>query len=199
MDPNSGAIVALYGGPDFVSQSRNAATQDVAQAGSTFKPFTLVAALEDDIPLSTTYPSYTPMEIEGFDRPVNNYDSFNRGTIDLVEATEQSVNTTYALLNVEVGPEKSVQAAVDAGLPEDTAGLAPVPSNVLGPASPHPIDMARAYATFAAQGVRHEPHIVAEVRDAEGNTIFTADTSGEEVFEPDVMAEATYAMTKVIE
>src|SRR5690606_41194665 len=88
---------------------------------------------------------------------------------------------------------------IDAGLPEDTAGLAPVPSNVLGPASPHPIALARAYATFAAQGVRHTPHIVSEVRDAEGNTIFTADTSGEEVFEPDVMAEATYAMTKVIE
>jgi len=199
LDPHSGAIVALYGGPDFVSRPRNAATQDVAQAGSTFKPFTLVAALREGVPLSTRFPSYTPMEIEGFDRPVNNYDSFNRGNIDLVEATEQSVNTTYALLNVQIGPEKSVEAAIDAGLPEDTAGLAPVPSNVLGPASPHPIDLARAYATFAAQGVRHTPHIVSEVRDAEGNTIFTADTSGEEVFEPDVMAEATYAMTKVIE
>src|SRR5690625_6960057 len=199
MDPNSGAIVALYGGPDFVSQSRNAATQDVAQAGSTFKPFTLVAALEDDIPLSTTYPSYTPMEIEGFDRPVNNYDAFNRGYIDLVEATEQSVNTTYALLNMDVGPERSMEAAIAAGLPEDTSGLAPVPSNVLGPASPHPIDMARAYATFAAQGVRHDPYIVAEVVDADGNTVYTGESTGEEVFEPDVMAEATYAMTTVIE
>ncbi|WP_324653294.1 transglycosylase domain-containing protein [Georgenia sp. H159] len=199
MDPQSGAIVALYGGPDFVSQSRNAATQDVAQAGSTFKPFTLVAALREDIPLSTRYPSYTPMEIEGFDRPVNNYDAFNRGQIDLIEATEQSVNTTYAQLNIEVGPEKSMQAAIDAGLPEDTAGLAPVPSNVLGPASPHPIDMARAYATFAAQGVRHTPYIVAEVVDGEGNTIYAGTSNGTEVFEPDVMAEATYAMTTVIE
>ncbi|WP_454086286.1 transglycosylase domain-containing protein [Georgenia sp. Marseille-Q6866] len=198
IDPGSGQIVALYGGPDFVSQPRNAATQDVAQAGSTFKPFTLVAALEDGIPLSQTYPSYTPMEIEGFERPVNNYDAFNRGYIDLVTATEQSVNTTYALLNMDVGPERSVEAAVAAGLPEDTAGLEPVPSNVLGPASPHPIDVARAYATFAAQGVRHNPYIVAEVTDADGNVIYAGHSNGTEVFEPDVMAEATYAMTSVI-
>src|SRR5690606_8384492 len=130
IDPESGAIVALYGGPDFVSQSRNAATQDVAQSGSTFKPFTPVAALEDGIPLSQTFPSYTPMEIDGFDQPVNNYDSFNRGNIDLIEATEQSVNTSYALLNMEIGPERSVEAAVAAGLPEDTSGLSAVPSNV---------------------------------------------------------------------
>ncbi|MCM3661137.1 penicillin-binding protein [Georgenia satyanarayanai] len=198
IDPASGQIVALYGGPDFVSQPRNAATQDVAQAGSTFKPFTLVAALEDGIPLSKTYPSYTPMEIEGFERPVNNYDAFNRGYIDLVTATEQSVNTTYAQLNMDVGPERSVEAAVAAGLPKDTAGLEPVPSNVLGPASPHPIDVARAYATFAAQGVRHNPYIVAEVTDADGNVIYAGHSNGTEVFEPDVMAEATYAMTSVI-
>ncbi|MEE6281698.1 penicillin-binding protein [Georgenia sp. MJ170] len=199
IDPENGAVVALYGGPDFISQSRNAATQDVAQAGSTFKPFTLVAALEEGIGLDSTYPSYTPMEIDGFEQPVNNYDQVNRGWVNLITATEQSVNTSYALLNVEVGPERSMQAAIDAGYPEDTLGLEAVPSNVLGPASPHPIDVARAYATFAAQGVRHETHIVAEVLDGDGNTIYTGGSPGTEVFEPDVMAEATYAMTKVIQ
>ncbi|MFC4554772.1 penicillin-binding protein [Georgenia faecalis] len=199
VDPSSGAIVSLYGGPDFVTQSRNAATQDVAQAGSTFKPFALVAALQNDVRLEDRYRSYTPMEIEGYDRPVNNYDTVNRGRIDLVEATAHSVNTVYAQLNVEVGPELTMQAAIDAGLPEDTPGLAPVPSNVLGPASPHPLDMAQAYATFAAQGVRHEPYIVAEVKDSDGEVIHTGGSEGQRVFDEDVMAEATYAMTSVIE
>lgn len=199
IDPEDGAIVALYGGPDFVSQSRNAATQDVAQSGSTFKPFTLVAALREGIPLSTTFPSYTPMEIEGFDNPVNNYDTFNRGTIDLMEATEQSVNTTYALLNMEVGPEATVQAAIDAGLPEETLGMEAVPSNVLGPASPHPIDLAKAYSTFAAQGVRHDPYIVESVVDLDGNTVYVGGSAGDEVFEPDVMASATHALRSVID
>ena len=129
LDPNSGAIVALYGGPDYVSQSRNAATQDVAQASSTFKPFTLIAALQKDIPLSTRFPSYTPMDIDEFDRPMNNYDTVNRGTIDLITTTTYSVNTSYALLNVEVGPKKRMQVAIDTGLPENTPGLTAVPSN----------------------------------------------------------------------
>ena len=45
LDFNSGAIVALYGGPDYVFQSRNAVIQDVVQAGFIFKPFTLVVVL----------------------------------------------------------------------------------------------------------------------------------------------------------
>src|SRR5690606_7344936 len=95
------------------------------------------------------------------------------------------------------GPEKSMQAAIDAGLPEDTAGLAPVPSNVLGPASPHPIDVARAYATFAAQGVRHNPYIVSEVRDAEGNVIYAGTSSGTEGSGPNFRTEPTDAVSTV--
>ncbi|GAA4425613.1 hypothetical protein GCM10023169_23430 [Georgenia halophila] len=200
IDPSTGGVVALYGGPDYVKEPRNNATQDRAQAGSTFKPFALVAGLENGKTLDDTYPSYSPMEIEGYDKPVENFDSpVNRGYIDLVDATAESVNTVYAQLNVEVGPQKTVEVAHRAGLPKDTAGLDPTPSNVLGPASPHPIDMARAYATFAAQGVRHDTHIVSEVRDATDNTIYTAETEGERVFEQQVMADTTYAMSQVVE
>lgn len=198
LDPADGSVVALYGGADFLTTSRNAATQDVAQAGSTFKPFTLVAALEDGYGLGTGYSSYTPMVIDGFEEPVNNYDLVNRGWIDLVTATQHSVNTVYAQLNVDVGPERAMEVAVDAGYPEDTPGLAPVPSNVLGPASPHPIDVARAYATFAAEGVRHETHIVDEVLDSDGNVVYSGGSPGRRVIEEDVMAEATYAMSQVI-
>ncbi|MCK6210390.1 penicillin-binding protein [Georgenia sp. EYE_87] len=199
IDPATGGIVALYGGPDYVAQPQNDATQSVAQGGSTFKPFTLIAALENGKTLDDTYLSYDDMEIEGYDVPVSNYDSFNRGRIDIVEATRDSVNTVYAQMNVEVGPDKTVDVATRAGIPEDTPGLVATPSNVLGPASPHPIDTATAYATFAAQGVRHETHIVAEVKDSDGNTVFTANTEGERQFDEQVMADATYAMSQVVE
>ncbi|WP_341359683.1 transglycosylase domain-containing protein [Georgenia sp. M64] len=198
IDPATGGIVALYGGPDFVERPLNNATQAVAQGGSTFKPFTLVAALESGIPLEEEYQSFSPMAIPGYDFEVSNFDQVNRGWIDLVEATENSVNTVYAQLNVEVGPEKTVDVATRAGLPEDTPGLVATPSNVLGPASPNPIDTATAYATFAAQGERHEAHIVAEVRDGDGNTVFAGNTEGERVFDPQVMADATYAMQQVV-
>lgn len=46
IDPATGGIRALYGGTDFIAESYNRATQAVYQGGSTFKPFTLVAALE---------------------------------------------------------------------------------------------------------------------------------------------------------
>lgn len=197
MDPRTGAIVALYGGPDFVEEPRNRVTQDVAQGGSTFKPFTLIAALEDGIPLEQRYPSYTPMEFDGY--TVRNFDSYNRGNIDLVAATLDSVNTVYVQLNNEVGPERTVEVATRLGLPEDTLGLEPYPVNVLGAASPHPLDMVTAYSTIAAGGERHESFIVAEAVDSEGTVVYSGQRPGVQEFDPQVIADATYAMTQVVE
>ncbi|MFV0426126.1 MAG: transglycosylase domain-containing protein [Beutenbergiaceae bacterium] len=197
MDPSTGAIVALYGGPDYVTQPRNRVTQDVAQAGSTFKPFTLIAALESGMPLEQRFPSDSPMDLDGW--TVRNFDRVNRGDIDLITATENSVNTVYAQVNLEVGPENTVDVAHRLGLPEDTAGLEPVPSNVLGSASPHPLDMVTAYSTIAAGGERHTSFIVAEATDANGVVRYTGELPGEQVFNEQVMADATYAMTQVVE
>ncbi|MDD9205816.1 penicillin-binding transpeptidase domain-containing protein, partial [Georgenia sp. 10Sc9-8] len=199
IDPETGGIVAMYGGADFITQSRNAATQDRAQAGSTFKPFALAAAMEQGMTLWETYPSYSPMEIEGYGAPVRNFDGLDRGWIDLVEATVNSVNTVYAQLNVDVGPENTMDVAVRAGIPEDTPGLVPTASNVLGPASPRVIDMASAYATFASGGIYHEPFLVAEVRDSDDNVRYTGGEEGERVFEAEVVADVTYAMTQVVD
>ncbi|HLS03769.1 MAG TPA: penicillin-binding protein, partial [Actinomycetales bacterium] len=199
VDPRTGGIEALYGGPDFIKAPRNAVTQDRMQAASTFKPFTLVAALEKGVPLSTTYPGNSPREIEGFERPVRNFGNIDYGTRDLVGATANSVNTAYAQLNVDIGPEATVEAAVRAGIPEDTPGLEANPANVLGTASPHPLDMVRAYATFAAQGQRPDVHIIAEVYDSDDALAYAPDTDGKHAFDSDVMADLTYALTQVVE
>ncbi|WP_460980173.1 transglycosylase domain-containing protein, partial [Pseudactinotalea suaedae] len=200
MDPTTGAIVSLYGGPDFVSESRNRVTQDVAQGGSTFKPFTLIAALESGVPLEERYASYSPMELECYgDQAVRNFDRVNRGNIDLVEATENSVNTVYVQLNCDVGPENTLDVATRLGLPEDTAGLEPVPSNVLGSASPHPLDMVTAYSTIAAGGERHQSFIVAQATDPAGTVVYAGAQPGEQVVDEQVIADATYAMTQVVE
>ena len=199
MDPRTGALVAVYGGPDYLTQSRNAVTQDRAQGGSTFKPFTLIAALEQGASLDDTYLSYDDMEIEGYDFPVSNYDTRDRGSINLVQSTQDSVNTVYVQLNVEYGPERTVDVATRLGLPESTSGLESVPSNVLGSASPTPYDMVRAYGTIASGGIRHEPYIVDRVLDISGNTRYQASAQGERVVEADVIANATYAMQAVVE
>src|SRR5690606_22124270 len=126
-------------------------------------------------------------------------DSYNRGNIDLVAATLDSVNTVYVQLNNEVGPERTVEVATRLGLPEDTLGLEPYPVNVLGAASPHPLDMVTAYSTIAAGGVRHASFIVAEAVDSEGTVVYSGQRPGVQEFDPQVIADATYAMTQVVE
>jgi 1A family penicillin-binding protein len=203
IDPATGGVLAMYGGPDYLKRQRNAVTQDVAQAGSTFKPFTLVAALEKGISLKTRYSGRSPQTYPGFyvkengqPAPVRNFGGGSYGDIDLVQATRNSVNTVYVKLNEEVGAQATADVAEQAGI--DPKAVEPaVASNVLGTPSVRPLDMAQAYATFAAQGVRHKPHIVATI-EQDGGTVYEADTREQRVFQPDVMADATYAMQQVV-
>ncbi|WP_448073974.1 penicillin-binding transpeptidase domain-containing protein [Georgenia yuyongxinii] len=197
IDPTTGGIVALYGGPDYVAQPRNGATQDRAQAGSTFKPFALIAGLEQGKSLYDGYSA--PARLTIGDWSLRNFDERNHGWVNLIEATAGSINTAYAQLNEEVGPENTRDVATRAGLPEDTPGLTADIANVLGPASPTSLEMATAFATFASQGVRYDPFIVAAVRDAGGNTVYTGGGQGERQFDEQVMADATYAMQAVVD
>ncbi len=194
-DPKTGAIYALYGGKDYLERERNGVTQDRAQGGSTFKPFTLVAALENGIPLSKRYASSTPMKIG--DIEVQNFDGIDRGHINLLTATKYSVNTVFVQLNAEVGPDKTRDVAIRAGIPEDTPGLDSTTTNVLGSASPRSIDMLRAYATFANQGVRHEMYLVSKVVNASGEEVYSGKNGGKRVFDSNVMAQLTEALEGV--
>lgn len=199
VEPGDGAIRAMYAGEDYVAVQRNRVTQDVAQAGSTFKPFTLVAALENGVTLDRRLNGNSGRTFEGFDSPVNNFGGRSWGNISLLRATEQSVNTAYVELNLEVTPEASRDVAVRAGIPEDTTDFEAVPSNVLGVAAVHPLDMAAAYATFAAQGIRTDPYLVQSVSQLDGTLVYEGRSAPTRVFEADVMAEATYALTQVVE
>ncbi len=198
IDPATGGVRGMYGGDDL-TQRQNAVTKDIAQAGSTFKPFTLVAALEAGVPLDRTFNGSSGREFDGYDRPVTNFGDTSYGTVDLVRATANSVNTAYVELNLDVGPAATRDVAVRAGLPDTTAGLNDFVSNVLGTASPRPIDMAQTTATFAAQGVRREWHVVAQVSQPNGAVVYEPDTTGSQVIAPDVMANATYALTQVVQ
>lgn len=198
VDPATGGIRALYGGRDYLVDAKNTATFDEVQGASTFKPFTLVAALEQGISLATTFDGTSPQSFPEWEngKPLINFGNQSFGTIDLVEATANSVNTVYAALNIQVGADKTADVAARAGV---TTPLKDNVSNVLGTDAVHPLDMAGAYATFAAQGVRRDPHILQTVLDHEGVVAWQADTTGKSVFDADVMADTTYAMTQVVE
>ena len=196
--PGDGAVVAMYGGKDAVKSEYNAATQSIMQAGSTFKPFALAAALENGISLKSRYDGSSPKKFGTYE--VSNYgpgrgEQF--GNIDLITATAHSVNTVYVALNQDVGPDKTMQAAIAAGYPKNTNGLRATLSNVLGAASPRVIDVAQAYATFAAQGMRADPYTVRMVSSAHG-TLYKAKPKLTRVFSKDSMADLTYALQAVI-
>jgi membrane peptidoglycan carboxypeptidase len=202
IDPNDGSIRALYGGRDFVQNEYNNATRGAAQGGSTFKPFTLIAGLENGHQLDERFDGNSPKTFPGADNgsdwKVRNFSDHDWGNIDLTEATAQSVNTAYAELNLEVGPEKTADVAARLGIKADVGSNL---ANVLGDATVTPLELTNAYATIAAQGMRSTPHIVATVTDSRGNLVYQAPGADkrQQEFDPEVMAAATYALSQVVE
>ena len=196
--PGTGEIVALYGGKDFLANQFNNATQATTQAGSTFKPFALVAALEQGIPLTSVWDGQSPQVFDDIGKPypVFNYGNEQYGLIDLKEATAESVNTIFVPLGIKVGPDKVVDVARRAGIPTSVAMVA-TPSVTLGVASPHVVDVASAFATFAAQGIYAKPFIVKEVLGANSGVLYEARVQAQQVFAADVMADLTSALQEV--
>ena len=197
--PGTGEILALYGGRDYLERQLNDATQSIAQAGSTFKPFALVAGLEQGIPLTSMWNGDSPQTFDDAGKPyeVFNYGNEGWGQIDLLYATKHSVNTIFVPLGIKVGPDKVVDVARRAGIPE-TVAMMPTPSVVLGTSSPHVIDVANAYATFAAQGIKSKPFLVTQVIGSNKGVLYEATPETQEVFSKDVMADLTYALKGVV-
>ena len=198
IDTATGAVIAEYGGEDYQKIQRNAVTQDVAQAGSTFKPFALLAALEQGHKLSESINGSGPMKVG--DAWVGNYGGASYGQVDLLKATKYSINTAYVRLNSEIGMDATRQVAIAAGYSKDTVGLDKNSIvGVLGTSSPHNLEIAEAYTTFATGGIRKTAHIIEKVTDSSGNILYEADTAGTRQFEEENISELTKALAAVAE
>ena len=197
--PGTGEIVALYGGRDYLARQLSDATQSIALAGSTFKPFAIIAALEQGIPLSSMWNGDSPQTYDDAGKPyeVSNYGDEGWGQVSLLYATKHSINTIFVPLGIKVGPTAVVDVARRAGIPESVA-MMPTPSVVLGVASPRVIDVANAYATFAAQGVKSKPYLVSQVMGSNKGVLYEAKQESQEVFSQEVMADLTYALKGTI-
>jgi membrane peptidoglycan carboxypeptidase len=194
--PGTGEVVAMYGGGDFLTSPVNNATQAIGQAGSTFKPFALAAAVEQGISLDSTWNGNSGITIDGY--KVNNESDRSWGRISLLKGMEQSVNSVYVGVSSKVGYDKVVDAAERAGLPKTTPALGPVRSVALGVASPHVIDMADAYATFAARGQHVDPSVLLKVVGGNGGVLYELNPSPSQVFTSDVADTVNFALRKVV-
>ena len=197
--PGTGEVIAMYGGRDYVVRQLNDATQSIALAGSTFKPFALIAGLEAGIPLTSMWNGDSPQVFDDLGKPyeVANYGNEGWGQVDLLSATQHSINTVYVPLGIKAGLDKVVDAARRAGIPE-TVAMIGTPSVTLGVASPHVIDVANSYATFAAQGIYSKPYMVAQVTGPNKGVLYQGKPQTQEVFSKEVMADLTYALKSVV-
>ncbi|MFD5651606.1 transglycosylase domain-containing protein [Streptomyces sp. NPDC127039] len=118
--------------------------------------------------------------------------------IDLREAMRQSVNSAYVQLGMDVGLDKVKEAAVDAGLLEDSLTGSSFPSFSLGISDPSAIRMAGAYATFAESGKQREPYSVTKVTNKNG-TIYTHKVEEKQAFTAKVSDNVTDVLKTVVE
>ncbi len=197
MDPTTGEILAEYAGADYEKRQQNAVTQDIAMAGSSFKPFALLANARLGGTVYDTYSGKSPQYFRGMGTPVHNDGGYSFGNVTLVKATAYSVNTAFVGLNDDVEPENTLKAAIDAGIPEDTVGLNDELLNVLGPSSPHNIDLTTAYSTIANGGERVTAHIVKKVEDSNGKLLYSGDVAPKRVFEVEEVSSIMPALEAV--
>ena len=204
VEPGTGAVRALYGGADYVESDLNWALAG-GQPGSSFKPFALLAGLRDGFSLYDPLNGNSPYVIEATGEDVENQGDSGGGsfgTVSLLTATVESINTAYVDLTLTMtdGPQKVIDSAELAGIPRSaTSALSPVPVVALGYAPVPTIDMANGYATFAAQGRRADWHVIAEVTDAGGETVYTAEDESERAFSADLASDVSYALRQVVE
>ena len=211
LDPETGRVTVMVGNRDPKAQF-NLVTQGMRQPGSSFKPFALIAALEQGIDPETKFVSEKKsyrVDV-GTNEPehwrVKNYDGIERNTISLKEALWWSDNTVFTDLvmnaddkGLDDGPAAVVNVAKRLGITADF-GSRPHPSVVLGTQEVSPLDMATAYATIANGGRLVEPTVISRVVSDEGEAgekeLYEAPTEpeGKQVMEPEIAHQATEIM-----
>jgi penicillin-binding protein 1A len=177
LNPSNGAVVAMYGGRSFLASQFNLAVQGERQPGSSFKPFVLATALKEGIsPLSTFTSKPVSIFLGNKYWYVHNYEGEYLGPIDLVKAISASDNSVFAQLTKVVGPSSVVRTAHELGI---TSPLDGVFSIGLGSQAVNPLEMARAYATFANGGYRidgavfgNQPRVITQIDDSSGKIAF---------------------------
>jgi membrane peptidoglycan carboxypeptidase len=126
------------------------------------------------------------------------YGSPPKYQIDLREAMRESVNSAFVQLGMDVGLDKVKEAAMDAGLKENSLAGTNYPSFSIGISDPSAIRMAGAYATFAASGKQNEPYSVEKVTSKDGD-VFTHKAQPEQAFEKKVADNVTDVLKTVVE
>lgn len=197
VDTRTGGVLALYGGPDFVENSRNWSTTP-RPAASTFKAFSAISGLRNGFTLESILngDTFTP---RGDSKPVRNEFHNQYGQVTLRKSIADSINTSFVDMTEQIsnGAQEVIRAANDAGAPTGP-GWDPNNRIALGAAEVSPLNMANSYATLADSGQYKPTHIVQRVEDRKGNVMHEAEPDPERTIDRDIAANVTDALTSVV-
>ncbi|MCX5385341.1 transglycosylase domain-containing protein [Streptomyces sp. NBC_00083] len=207
VDPKTGAVVALYGGQDYVKHQISNATNETYQPASTFKPVILAAALNEGaetqdgkpIKANTVYDGDNRRPVKGskiaFAPP--NEDEASYGPVSVQVAMNKSINSVFAQMGVDADLSKVRDIGVSMGM-QSIEGKAPVPSMTLGSLGASPLQMAAVYATLDNHGKKVTPSIVKSAvhKDHKYNK---PDPIGSQVISRDAADAVTSVLTGVVD
>jgi len=194
--PDTGEVKALVGGYDFDRSQFNRATQAKRQPGSAFKPLVYAAALDRNFtPASVIVDEKVCYNDHGRSWCPQNFSEEYYGPTTLRTALTYSRNVvTVKLVNL-IGPRYLVRYLRQFGL---EGPLHPNLSLALGTAELTPLELARAYSTFANQGLLPRPIFVREITDVQGNVMERSDPELAQAIPPETAFQITSMLQDVV-
>jgi penicillin-binding protein 1A len=168
LDVRTRQVLAIVGSYEAIAGALDRATQSRRQPGSTFKPIVYSYAIHSRRFTPATLVDVTPATFAGGYHPAN-FEGWNQSDpLRLREALANSVNVVAVRVLDDVGPANVVQWAESLGI---RSTMKPDLSLALGSYEIEPIELAGAYATFAAGGEYEEPRVVTKIVGPDGKEV----------------------------
>jgi penicillin-binding protein 1A len=189
IDPSTGAVRAMVGGPDFADSQYNIATHPVGrQPGSTWKVIALAAALENGYSPNDQIDGSAPCSVPSVfgTASTTNAEGGGGGVSDLRDATAESINCAFVRLATSVGQDKLIALAHKMGIVQNT--LQKILTLPIGTIEETPLEMATVMATVASGGIHHTPYVVQKVVGPDGRILIDETGAGDRVLDADVAA-----------
>ncbi len=195
LDPRTGGIRAYLGGRDYSESQFDRVSQAERQAGSAFKPLVYATAFAQHViqPASFVEDAPVTVALAGRRWTPQNSDGDYRGWVTARTALERSLNVPTVRVALETGLEQIVETARALGI---SSTLQPVPALALGAFEVKPLELATAYATLAAGGVKPPVHSLTAVLDRDG-----APVEGRALPEPErvLPRDVAFVVTSVLQ
>jgi penicillin-binding protein 1B len=168
MQPKTGHILAMVGGRNYNESQFNRVTQARRQPGSAFKPFVYLTGLDRFTPISILSNQPKTYVVDGQAWEPKNFEPAAKPQATFREALENSYNLATVDLAMQIGLDPIIETATHFGF---STPLEPYPSLALGAFEVIPLELARAYCVFAAEGMMTFPLALKAVTDENGKVL----------------------------